>query len=384
MQHWNVPAPARATERAVRALARVESRARHTWSLFDRDRVGLLGSYGTSNVGDRTFAVVLSRAAASLGTPAVALDYGRVSAREVGGRPLVVGGPANYSFYGFAGTLGELPSSVALAGVAGRYARGLIPDAAHTFLGRARYVGVRDSQAYAWLTEVLPGAPVVQHPDLAFALPAFCPVPPPNLDERVLAISVVPFMARFGQGRWRPVTEPSKAYKAAKPELAERSGELAQAYVQLIRRAVGVFCSRGWRVVHIPFALEDASFVAATMGDSGIEQRPYDPRPGAVLRAVAGCGGILATRFHAHVYGLAAGVPVFSAPYTDKCDLLMSDLGHTSVYLGPQHWLTAPEEALERLTSEPNALHLSPSEQAAATQKALAAARAAVEAVTAG
>ncbi|MEA2604217.1 MAG: hypothetical protein QOF89_5209 [Acidobacteriota bacterium] len=144
--------------------------------------------------------------------------------------------------------------------------------------------------------------------------------------ERPIGVALRPWS--FGAG---PGADPG-----ADPDLWE--GEVARGLDRVIEAGNG-----GERLLLLPFqADEDVAVhrrVRERLADPGralLIERPLAPRELAGL--VGRCGRLLAMRYHAALFGLAADVPVAALAYDPKVASLLAGAGLDDLALPPEHW----------------------------------------------
>jgi len=179
----------------------------------------------------------------------------------------------------------------------------------------------------------------------------------------------------------RPKSSLSAAFHRASPRVAAQGTATAEAYLTIARQTVIALLQRGHRVVHVPFAMEDDGLARALLQGTGIAFKPFSEEPHRVLTDVASCETFIATRFHGHVFALATGTPLHSLPYSDKCSLLLSDLGLPLAPEEPADWAQRKDEAISRLQRGDQSLCLSEARRAALATSAREAAMRAIAAV---
>lgn len=97
-------------------------------------------------------------------------------------------------------------------------------------------------------------------------------------------------------------------------------------YIKLMRRTVTRYLSMGWKIRHVPFTSDDALFSEYVFRDLDVNRMHYSPDYEKAARRVAECNRFVATRYHAHVFAIKSGTPLYSISYAPKCRLLRRDL----------------------------------------------------------
>jgi hypothetical protein len=352
---WRVPPTALLSERAHRLGIKAESMSRLARGWLNAAGVDVLGAYNTSNVGDRSFATCLGRAAESLGLRPQLQDYSRYRSSRHATRLVIGGGgvigPQNDALRACAEHRSRVGGAISVVGVAG----GLHPDdvapVVRELLRRAAFVSVRDHRSGAALEQLL-GRSVEVQPDIAFSLLDWFPSlgrVRARTGPLTVGLSVSPVLASRSGLDYAPNARPSNWFAARIPDVAAVYTQVAPAYVRLIRACVRRYLDRGFRVVVIPFAAEDATFAHTVLASSGAVLEAFDPSPLRVFERVASCNHFVATRFHAHVFALLARVPLLSLAYSEKCSLLLNELLGWDPSIDRIAWVTDAERCLSYL-----------------------------------
>jgi polysaccharide pyruvyl transferase WcaK-like protein len=379
------------TTRAVNRIARATIRVGHEWQRLKGAGSGagptIVGCYNTSNVGDSSFATVLKALSAERGADFDMASYGAMSPSHWS-RPLLIGGG------GLLNGQVETPltrllldqrrsgaARMAMVSIATSYGVAPLRDGLKSALSAAGLLAVRDSVTADWLRSELPDREILQHPDIAFLLPELCGWQAPARQPGSIGINIMPVLLERTRGAWRPKAKLSEAFHRASPAVAAQGTATAEAYLTIVRQTVIALVRQGHRLVHIPFALEDDGLARALLQGTGVRFRPFNANPHAVLTDVASCDTFIATRFHGHVFALATGTPLHSLPYSDKCSLLLRDLGLPASAEEPADWAQRKDEAISRLQRSAEALALPDERRLALAADARSAAKRAIDAV---
>lgn len=103
-------------------------------------------------------------------------------------------------------------------------------------------------------------------------------------------------------------------------------------YVSWLWSWVSEALEAGWRVVFIPFEVDDYYFANAIFGQLCIDRdvaifENYDTDPYRNLALVSELDLFIATRYHAHVFALMCGTPLISVPYSMQVTELIKIMG---------------------------------------------------------
>ena len=347
----------------------------------------IVGCYNTSNVGDRSFATVLRELSAQRGAGFDLASYGAISPSQWS-RPLLIGGG------GLLNGQVETPltrllldprrsgaARMAMVSIATSYGVAPLRDELKAALSSAGLLAVRDSVTADWLRSELPDREILQHPDIAFLLPELGGWQAPERQPGSIGINIMPVLLERTRGAWRPKAKLSEAFHRAYPTVAAQGTATAEAYLTIVRQTVIALIQQGHRLVHIPFALEDDGLARALLQDTGVTFKPFNADPHVVLTEVASCETFIATRFHGHVFALATGTPLHSLPHSDKCWLLLRDLGLPGAPEEPADWARLTEQTISRLQRRADALALPDERRLALAAEARTAATRAIAAV---
>jgi polysaccharide pyruvyl transferase WcaK-like protein len=102
---------------------------------------------------------------------------------------------------------------------------------------------------------------------------------------------------------------------------------IAQNYIQIFRDLVGQRVDQGKTVVHVPFCAEDDLFARVALRGLDVQFQKFVPDVNCVIQQVARCEAFVATRYHALVFALGCGRPVFTVAYASKSQNLLDDIG---------------------------------------------------------
>ena len=203
------------------------------------------------------------------------------------------------------------------------------------WLGRCRFIGVRSLRQKDNLNSYFGKEIVFQHLDLGFFHPAVnklntarpSRVIPRVPGKRRLLLNLLPYFHILKSGRFIPGHFMANWYIKQDPTFASQIEKIGPAYVAYVRAAVEHFRLEGWQVEHIPFSPEDDYFAREILGRKyGVIFAKYTACPNSVIDRILGADGMIASRFHAHVFGIISGIPVYSFAYAKKCSDLWDDL----------------------------------------------------------
>ncbi len=212
----------------------------------------------------------------------------------------------------------------------------------------SRRATVRDPSSLALLAEIAPDLFVELAADPAFPLQ---PVPAPEIDR---------LLASFGIAADEPLTGVALRHWdfGVSPEVweAEAARGLDLHLGDRSEKTPG-------RLLFLPFQIETGAWeddlavsrrVAAALGRPEralVIDRPL--RPAELAGLLGRCGRVLAMRYHAALFALAAGVPVAALAYDPKVASLLDEAGLGALALPPARWRAEEIAAILRQAGEP-------------------------------
>lgn len=315
-----------------------------------RPDVQLVGYYYTENLGDTTMGRCLATEVTARGGRPGMGTYGPWSSR---GSSFIMGGGELGDLSHFSRFLSLFPETVPYS-VCGinpsfdllRTGKQLVPR-----LSMAKYICARSSWGAGVLRDLI-DAPVRYAPDIAFSLaPDRCARQ--GTGEKHLGISLMTFYLTFqNQRHFSPDSGWVQNYRESDPAFAEMVPRAGDIYVDVMRSVIRDYVAHGWKVTNIPFSFVDHLFAKAAFGDvGGLSLLPYRGDARSAIQCMRQFDRFIATRFHAHVFALAAGVPVLSIAYSRKCNSLWSDTGCSpEAQIGRLEFCADPDRAAEFLT----------------------------------
>lgn len=290
---------------------------------IQRPSVLVAGEYFAGNLGDWTMGQAFLGEARQAGIRSGLTGY----ARAASSAPSVIMGGGELgdrSHFERAIRMAGAPERVVACGVNPVYTFDRLPSELLGQIARMPYLSVRSETGAEQMRSVLSRPDIEVNPD-----PAFCfmpPGPPPGEVPRRLAVSLMPFYLSV-QNRKVFAADQTLKTIVADPEFSVQIDQAGEYYIDMMRHLIAQALSDGWEVVNIPFSEVDAMFAQTILRDLPVKRIPYSRNPARVLESLQSCRRIVATRFHAHLFGLMAKVPVVSIAYANKCTQLWKDLG---------------------------------------------------------
>jgi len=203
-----------------------------------------------------------------------------------------------------------------------------------------------------------PGAPagwVSSTPDLAFAaLPPGALFTEPKPRKPCIAVNILPLYLNYTRsGRFVPATDLGPMLAISCPDLDLEAATTG--YVATMRRMLHTLRGLGYRILHCPFSVADAAFAKVVDPLAGPLPLGRCHTFARMLRRMARCELVVATRFHAHIAALMTRTPLVSLAVAGKTMQLLHDLAlppgldRTQLarggFSGDQIW-TAPRQVL--------------------------------------
>jgi hypothetical protein len=316
------------------AQARVRHRLRFARQIFAPPSIALAGAYHYENLGDMALAATGSVLWPGPKRPALQTT---ANIEKWPGRPLtlICGGAIvnDELVVKLRSRFGEYPINLGLIGVElTKFGTPLSRDSAE-FLAALPFFAVRNrSQSDLFERHGIRAAPLVI-PDVVFGAPF--DVPTSGKDAHpVLGIN-----ATRGLGKETPVSNNQRRV----------INEVRRLF---FRTAVKQAIKRGWRVEHVPFAISDDLCGRTLLDGLPVHFLSYDPDPARVYARVARMAGFVATRYHALIFALRAGVPVIPFHYASKNYWLAEDFMIDLEPFGIREAITGPTPAEVRQRAE--------------------------------
>ncbi|TDQ09983.1 polysaccharide pyruvyl transferase family protein [Pedobacter metabolipauper] len=192
----------------------------------------------------------------------------------------------------------------------------------------AAYVSGRSQEQAERLTLISGRTDIKYHPDIAFSLYRdFCLK---NREKRTqktgkkLMVNVVPLYGKMENGN----IVPSEQYRSERPELYASFEKMHASYKKLVRDIVIKAASEGFEVETISFTPQDGEYARLILeGLAEVRHLDYQSDPYKMIKHMSGASMVLATRYHATIFALKLGIPLFPVAYAVKNELLLQELG---------------------------------------------------------
>jgi len=313
--------------RARKALAAYVDRALADTGAYD---LAIFGAYNTSNIGDLCFLHVLREGCRRAGIRHRFFNLDRIHEIRTGVK--ILGGGGGMLSLKDSSPLrlvmearGDSAGLVGFMGVSGHLLPGELTAPVRDFISRSPLISVRSHEDLRFFRDTLGFSQVGFQPDLAFSLPGFFEVPAPA-PSGILGINITPFLFHDHGSRFVASGEVTPWFWRHFPEVAPQARMIALKYAALVRKIAEVHVSAGWKVIHVPFAIEDDVLARLVFAGTGVAFAPYRNDPFRLLGHIGRCCKFVASRFHSHVFSFIQDVPVVSLAYSPKCSNLFGEL----------------------------------------------------------
>jgi hypothetical protein len=309
---------------------RLRHRLRWIGQLLRPPSTAVIGGYHYGNLGDMALGASVIEQLGKAGCRDAGLqtiynlgNWPKVPRAILGGGAIAYSGPMKAVLARYA----SMPERVGVLGV--DFNERHYPEDVLSFLSKTSWVGCRSRSQADRLVSLTGRIGIVDHPDIAFALHRdFCAshrkkrTLSDGRSPRILAVNAVPIYGEMRTGKL--VT--GEAFREERPEIYASFATLHQRYQRFLTGAVDYYCSKGWQAVSVAFSPSDEAYARMVFGNT-IRHHPYDPEPGTMLQFLSGCGMLLATRFHATIFGIKLGLPLIPFAYATKNELLLAGAG---------------------------------------------------------
>ena len=213
-------------------------------------------------------------------------------------------------------------SKVALLGV--DYNDSNYGDNFKALMQEAAWISCRNKSQALFVEDLIKKKNIISHPDLVFSYRIdFCKSFRNKIKQKILLINVVPLYGDLVEGKLIP----SEVYENERPELYENYDTMVQNYISGVREIITTAIKDGYRVESIPFTPQDESMAKLIMGDLNVIHNKYSDNPISMLNKMGSAEKILATRYHATIFGMKVGANVIPMAYAKKNEFLLLEMG---------------------------------------------------------
>lgn len=191
----------------------------------------------------------------------------------------------------------------------------------------AAWVSCRSNQQAATLRELTDRKDINTHPDIAFSLNSnFCQKireTPVKKKRKKLLLNLVPLYGTVTNNR---IIEPVLKYETERPELYKNFQLMHDSYNKGIRKLVSESLKNNYEVETAPFTPDDAKFSQIVLEGLPVIHRKYSADPYEMLKRIANADWVLATRYHALIFAIKAGIKLTAIAYARKNERLLEEL----------------------------------------------------------
>jgi len=350
-------------QRGHYALERLTNRATSrlltmTSGLINSD-IGIATAGFNGNLGDQALLRCLESAIQVVGLKSNALDYTQAAKGAIASRPLIMGGGELGDNYHFETISRIQPNPHYCTAIGISPANTFLQTPAPALIDYLREVPkifVRNKSGARSLGALLGSSNVNYAPDITFSI-----YDEPWMRERlsartnestrkrkILGINVVPFYLSYTRnGTFKESTDLAQFLALSSPNFDLTAA--AKGYIESIQEIVRFYSAKGYLIRYFPFSLPDEIF--GSLIDPFAPRRTVKCR-GSFLSAIekiATCDLFIASRFHAHIAAMIAGVPLISIGTSSKNIRLMNDLSLPSGV--PREEFQSPISAIALLKS---------------------------------
>jgi hypothetical protein len=296
-----------------------------------RQKLSILSAGYNGNLGDQTLAFCISSQCIEYGYSPVLVDYETVRKPKLASPSL----PALM----FGGELGDLshfrsliniqsdPSSAAIGGISIDKAFFSHPDPELlVYLKRIKSFWVRDQFIAQAAQDKLGLCQVKYAPDIVFSLATSAKPETPKYFQRptkgkVLGINIQAYFHKMTKtGDFVPL-DATPFGSAEETTLAEYS--YRQAFYRLIRD----YQEQGYTVINYSFSTQDTVYFTRFFHGLGCQLLEFYWNFNGLLQSISQCSLFVASRYHAHIASIIAGLPTISIMVGAKNTGLLRDMG---------------------------------------------------------
>ncbi|MFL5787947.1 MAG: polysaccharide pyruvyl transferase family protein [Flavisolibacter sp.] len=309
------------------SLTQVKHVTRNIHQRLNKVQVGIIGGYHGGNLGDMALGYSVMNILSSRG-----ITSGLQTIYNLNKWPripyAIVGGGA----VGYMDCLNELVKryrgnykNIALLGVDFNE-----PDYSSDYIDlirEAAFVSCRSKAQAGRLMDISGRSNIDYHPDLAFSLlNEFCNqkrIKIKNTTSKKLLVNIVPLYGKLSDGTISPLSQ----YSSERPNLYRNFSRMQESYKKIIRETVSNAIDEGYKVESLPFTGSDAEYARIILDGLPVRHIPYNSNPIFILKYMLTADWVLATRYHATIFGLKAGIKLSPIAYATKNELMLQELG---------------------------------------------------------
>ena len=219
----------------------------------------------------------------------------------------------------------------------------------------AAFVSCRSKSQALRLMNLTGRGDIGYHPDLAFSLlNDYCDyqrINPFRKNNKKLFVNIVPLYGKVNNGTISPLLQ----YKSERPNLYKNFFRMHDSYKEVLREIVLKALGEGYEVESLPFTESDAEYARIILDGLPVRHVVYNSDPVRMLKKITTADWVLATRYHATIFGLKAGVKLSPIAYAIKNELLLEELGvERTKYLSTDDLTNGIDQAPKPITVDPD------------------------------
>ena len=306
--------------------------------------VWIAGEYFAENLGDWTMGQAFLNAEAQAGLTSYSGGQGSAPGLVMGGGEI-----GDVFHFERAIQMAGVPERVAVCGINPVYTFDKFPEHLLEKICRMPYLSVRSRAGAERMRSVLSRSDIELNPD-----PAFCFSPETTTADvpKRLGISLMTFYLSV-QNRREFAPDQTLKSVVADPQFASQIDQAGMRYIKMMKDLIRQSLADGWEIINIPFSAVDAMFADTVLRSQKVRRIPFCRNPMKVLETIQTCRRFVAARFHAHIFGLMAQVPVVSIAYASKCTQLWKDLGlEPELQVSRMDICSDPQKCASRLAAD--------------------------------
>jgi hypothetical protein len=332
----------------------IKHRARWLFQLLDSPDVGIIGGYHCGNLGDLALGYSLQNFLSGFSNASSGLQTIYNLNKWPSAQFAILGGGA----IAYVDCLNKVsrrykdnPEKVSIIGV--DFEDEKVFDKHIEFLRSVSSISCRSKEQANYVSEKLARSDVSFHQDLCFSLPLTAPKPSISETSKVVGFNMVPFFARlnksgnFEKDYYLLHSTRTKFNKSIDFE------NLPNAYIHYFKKVIKYYAEKGYKLVHIPFTLEDDIYARTMLRELDVNFLRYSTNINRILLIFLEFEFFLSSRFHSLVFSLITRTPVIPFLYAEKCQRLVQDLAmNFETTVTPSDLLGNKEELIERIVSQ--------------------------------
>lgn len=204
-----------------------------------------------------------------------------------------------------------------------------------SFLREVKWISCRSKEQANSIAALTNRNDIQWHPDIAFSLfnnqPRFYKK---RVNKRnKLIVNIVPL---YGKIQGNKIIQ-SNQYSKERPELYDSWEKMQKGYADFIRSLVQHALNQHYAVETLPFTPMDAAASKIILDGLSVKHNDYTSNIERIYNKIKEADSIMATRYHATIFSIKAGLNIIPFAYAKKNELLLKDLGvNTESFITPE------------------------------------------------